>query len=246
MSTVDHAIGESSSLLLTKSNKFCCTKASCCVKSKAACWILLWNFAVLLAYEGFYNIDAIMQASYSSAIPIAITVSLTVITIFSPLAGLLTDIKFSRYRAVKYSSYAIVVKLTAFLLITITALIVYHLVTYDLRVWQQMGIAVYCGMVIFVPVYIIFIINAIQFGMDQLHSSSTEDSVLFIHWYVWIYYTSFLITAVSVNFVFYDRYMAHIRVFYTGTTFVVLINIATLSMLVASLCVLYYRKVRAI
>ena len=35
-------------------------------------------------------------------------------------------------------------------------------------------------------------INALQFGMDQLHDSPTEASILFIHWYVWLYYAGSL------------------------------------------------------
>ena len=45
-------------------------------------------------------------------------------------------------------------------------------------------IAYFIGLLVFVMIYIIFAINGIQFGMDQLHDSPTEDSILFVHWYV--------------------------------------------------------------
>ena len=51
---------------------------------------------------------------------------------------------------------------------------------------------------------VIFLINGFQFGMDQLHDSSTEDIVMFLHWYVWMYYISSLITETATNLIFYD------------------------------------------
>jgi len=238
--------GESSSLLpMTRESSVrlndLCTKAPCCVTSKAACWILLWNFAVLLAYEEFYNVDILLQVgSLSTPTPIAIAATLTLISIFAPLAGLLTDVKFSRYRAVKYSSYAIIVKLS-FLFVIVSPVLVVYLITGSLT----SSIVVYIGIAFFSPVYIIFIINALQFGMDQLHSSSTEDSILFIHWYVWIYYTCSLITATSWNFLFYGNSNNNITMSlsYVGLGFLVFSVAAALSLLVLSLCILHHRKV---
>ena len=45
-----------------------------------------------------------------------------------------------------------------------------------------------------------------QFGMDhdQLHDSPTEDSILYVHWYVWIYYTCSLIAQITTNLLFCD------------------------------------------
>ena len=44
---------------------------------------------------------------------------------------------------------------------------------------------------------IVLTTNAINFGMDQLHDSSTQDSILFVHLYVWLNYLSVLVTGSS-------------------------------------------------
>ena len=99
-------------------------------------------------------------------------------------------------------------------------------------------------LLIMVPVYVVFIINSIQFGMDQLHDSPTEDSILYIHWYVWIYYTCSLITQVVWNFFFHDRhYFDYIDILrMLGLSLAGLILIITLFLLTVSLFVIHYRK----
>jgi hypothetical protein len=42
-----------------------------------------------------------------------------------------------------------------------------------------------CGLVCFSA-------NMIQYGMDQLHDAPMEDSILYIHWYVWTSYAGLL------------------------------------------------------
>ena len=98
-------------------------KIRCCVESKAALLILLWNFAVLVGYIGFYDMKAMIQVSHSSLIIITFNSFLTVFTIFSPVAGLLTDIRFSRYKAILCSSYVIIAHTTTLPLILFTALL---------------------------------------------------------------------------------------------------------------------------
>ena len=98
---------------------------------------------------------------------------------------------------------------------------------------------------IIITVYVVFIINAIQFGMDQLHDSTTEDSILYIHWYVWIYYTCSLITQVMWNVLAYDNHYLHYwdvkRI--SGLSMSILTCITTILLITVSLCVVHYRKV---
>ena len=51
---------------------------------------------------------------------------------------------------------------------------------------------------------IVLTTNVINFGMDQLHDSSTQDSILFVHWYVWLNYLSLLVTGVPWSLYFHD------------------------------------------
>ena len=40
----------------------------------------------------------------------------------------------------------------------------------------------------------------IQFGLDQLHDASTNDSVLYIHWYVWTCYLGMSMVKICTSF----------------------------------------------
>ena len=163
----------------------------CCIRSKAARLILLWNFSVLLAYNMFYNINNYGSViGYSILLPI---LPFTIIAVLSPVAGLLTDIRFSRVKVVICNSYVIIVKFIILFIIvasllSISLIFIHH---YDFRfIVKMMTLSILLTMVI---VYVVFIINAIQFGMDQLHDSPTEDSILYIHWYVSIYHICSLV-----------------------------------------------------
>ena len=220
-------------------------KIRCCVESKAARLILLWNFAVLLGFIGFYDIKAIIQVSHSSLIIIAFYGLVTVIAIFSPMAGLLTDIRFSRYKAILCSSYAIIAHAIFFIVLSTVILCSVRL---DLKSIQSkisiFIIVVYLG--IFAVVYMVFIVNGIQFGMDQLHASPTEDSILYIHWYVWIFYTCSLITEIPWNLMSYDSWYFEIlnsSLEISGICMAVVILIVLMLLLTVSLCVVSYRKV---
>ena len=96
---------------------------------------------------------------------------------------------------------------------------------------------------------VIFIINAFQFGIDQLHDSPTDDSILFIHWYVWIYYVCTLLTEISFNLLFYDSFGFSLHSFslkslqISALCMYFFIFTTTLSLIAFSLCIVHYRKV---
>ena len=95
----------------TSANKrgSCCKQSSVCIQSRPARWLLLWNFAVLLTYRAFYTSENVLQMDNISLIPVVFSTVFIIISIFSPVAGLLSDVKWSRYRAVRYSSIAIII-----------------------------------------------------------------------------------------------------------------------------------------
>ena len=163
----------------TRNPKWKFFRVTCCVKSKAARLVLLWNFAVLLAYRMLYNIDMVMQVRLTSLHFITFTIALTFIAVFSPVAGLLTDIRFSRYRAGFYSSWFIILKVMFVIVFVILTFIGYY--SFFMNISRSVFLAPLLAMLaVFVTIYVIFIINVFQFGIDQLHDSPTEDSILFI------------------------------------------------------------------
>ena len=95
--------------------------------------VLLWNFAVLLAYRVFYNIDVVMQISYTAEAPIIFIVGFSFIAVVSPVTGLLMDIKFSRYKAVLCSSYAILMKILMVTVIFVAITLFAHFNSFPLR-----------------------------------------------------------------------------------------------------------------
>ena len=214
----------------------------CCIRSKAARLILLWNFAVLLAYEMFYDIN--IFAFFISSTVLFYVPPFTLVAVLSPMAGLLTDIRFSRAKVVICNSYVIIVKIIILFIATpffFTFLYQYNYANNKYVVLISISVALF----VVVTFYVVFMINAIQFGMDQLHDSTTEDSILYIHWYVWTYYICSLISQISWNFLLYDRYFYNydeiVRI--SGYCLTSLTFLIILLLLTVSLCVVHYRKV---
>ena len=217
-------------------------KAKVCINSKAAHLILLWNFSVVLGYKCVYNIEAVMQVSYTAVIPLLVNSVFGVIAVVSPMIGLLTDIKISRHKAVTRMSYIILAEV---LLTPAIAVFLYYKAAAISN--HQARYALVLGLLYFGAVavtLIAFLINAFQFGMDQLQDCSTEDLLLYIHWYVWIQHACSLITGIPWNLIFYDAlvytYKDAIRI--TGVCMSALIVATISALLLYSLCVMIHRK----
>ena len=231
----------------TRKTKHSCFSRPCCIGSKAARLILLWNFAVILSYQMVYNLNT-YQVSVSPWLPLLLTITFTSVAVLSPVAGLLTDIKFSRFKTVLYTSYTVYIEISfAFLILTIFAFSLKYDINIHLSKDTATTLLVIAGCVVSVifTAYVLFIINGIQFGMDQLHDSPTEDSILYVHWYVWIYYTCSLISQIAWNFLLYDGYYVNYieSIQIVGLSTVIFIIFTILFLLTVSLCVVHYRKV---
>ena len=139
-----------------------------CVSSKAALLILVWSFVIGLLGGMFLNPDVAALFVYYVDDSASYLLSIyAIITCFFPLAGILADVKFGRYKTVVTSICTVLLSL----------------------LFLSVGISVftlYLGLIGFTA-------NVVQFGMEQLHDSSGEDRTLFIHWYVWTYFGSMLI-----------------------------------------------------
>ena len=216
----------------------------CCIQSKAARLILLWNFSVLLAYNMFYNINIFLY-NYIDYVILLPIVPFTFVAVLSPVAGLLTDIRFSRVKVVVCNSYVIIVQLIILIIVLVSILAFLNHYPHNRHFRKNTHIVAVSILFITVTFYVVFMINAIQFGMDQLHDAPTEDSIFYIHWYVWICYTCSLISEIDWNFLLYDGYHFHsldiLKISGISTTILALITIFLL--LTVSLCIVHYRKV---
>ena len=176
-----------------------------CVSNKAALLILLWSFVI-----GLLSAMMLKPEMYMRMFPYSISLVaygvIVIFTCFFPLAGILADIKFGRYKTVVTSLFIVSLALGAI----VTAVLVGNGIFWSVLATSE---SVYAGIVISIAFYFLggiltiilyvgligFTANVVQFGMDQLHDSPGEDSTLFIHWYVWTYYASFFVVQLAWN-----------------------------------------------
>ena len=222
----------------------------CCITSKPACFILLWNFAVLLIYKALYDTAAYMKVNRALAITAEFAAAIILISIISIFAGVVTDVKFSRYKAVSCSSYVIIISVVLVVANTGTRELLYQLILHTISTKNSIILPltitnISLFVILIVPV-MIFLVNALQFGMDQLHDSPTEDLILFIHWYVWIYYVAVSFGCIAWNFTF-DAFINPTDTIETtgifGISFSLLLSTIILFLLIASIYVVQSKKV---
>ena len=201
-------------------SKFHCRRQRCCVSSKAALLILLWNWILIAGFESFLNPKFFRELAnignnFMNASVIAYSV-VAFLFLFYPLAGCLADIRWGRYKTVVYSVRIIwgsVVAVVVFAGAALATILIPFVVvlssqdTYPNTI--QLTMIILVSVVFGIPAFIAFLLipcglvcfsaNVIQYGMDQLHDAPMEDSVLYIHWYVWTSYAGLLPLEIGVN-----------------------------------------------
>ena len=172
-----------------------------CLGSKAALMVLIWVFLVLLVYLFIIDLDS-YQVSYQVLLMniqyyhIAKSSFPAMFVFFYPLAGLLADLKFGRYKVIIASLWMLVAG-TPFVLLGCAFLVAMlhshleHKACLALAVIG--GILMVTGFPLFVCSFVAFNANVIQSGLDQLHDSPAEDQVIFIKWYIWTYQAATLV-----------------------------------------------------
>ena len=172
-----------------------------CLGSKAALMVLIWVFLVLLVYLFIIDLDS-YQVSYQVLLMniqyyhIAKSSFPVVFVFFFPLAGLLADLKFGRYKVIIASLWMLVagspfVLLGCAFLVAMLHSHLEHKACLALAVIG--GILMVTGFLLFICSFVAFNANVIQFGLDQLHDSPAEDQVIFIKWFLWTHQTATLV-----------------------------------------------------
>ena len=156
-------------------------KKICHKHNMAILMILLWQCANNLMYY------VLMQPSYTiqnmdTMGAIYFICFEAILSLLSPLAGLLADVVYGRFKVLKRSTYIMLASeiLTLVVLVMISAVVDTFNYTYYLLI-ALLGIAVlgyYLGRVFFLT-------NIIQFGTDQIRDSPTQNSVLYIYIFFW-------------------------------------------------------------
>ena len=192
-----------------------------CVSNKAALLILLWSFVVGLCGAMLLNPEMYLRI-FSLMYSLAAYGVVVIFTCFFPLAGILADIKFGRYKTV------------------VTSLFIVLLAVVFGVLGGLVFIILYVGLIGFTA-------NVVQFGMDQLHDSPAEDNTLFIHWYVWTYYASFFSVqlAWSLGFQFpFNQFIDDKITNYNiiGICLLLLIPVIVVMVLAITLCLVRHRR----
>ena len=195
--------------------------------SKAALLILVWNLIISFGILGLLDPTALIYlASVNSESLISGLLILyygfsALLFLFYPLAGFLADIQWGRLKTVVNSLCTILWSLVLAMVlvgVAILGFIPVMIQTHDQDTYpntiQTIVLAVVC-LVIGIPVLVALLLvlcglvafsaNVIQFGIDQLRDAPTDDSVLFIYWYVWTTFAGLLIirlmTGVNIGIV---------------------------------------------
>ena len=229
-----------------------------CITSKPAFVILFWSFSALLGNKvlintvnigHIYGFRIYPESSLQSTLYLKmfITFLFLGITIIYPVAGLLADIKFGRYKTVLCSSYIIVITMSLFPLYAVGIAVmknIHNLNDLLRSPFLSLVILFLLHITVLLISSIIFTTNAFNFGMDQLHDSSTQDSILFVHWYVWLNYLGLLVTGVPWSLFIYDsRYFDYIDTFrIVALTLFSFIFSVILVILISSLCLIKYKQ----
>ena len=213
-----------------------------CVSNKAALLIFLWSFVVGLCNAMLLNPEMYQPIFVTSFSNFLIAYGVVVIfTCFFPLAGILADIKFGRYKTVATSLF--IVLLALLLQPGVAVIIIRQLYNWWLLiVFSALG----CILALLLYVGLIgFTANVVQFGMDQLHDSPAEDNTLFIHWYVWTYYASFFVVQLALNLgltpMFINAYMP-VYASIIGLCLLLLIHVVVVMVLAITLSLVRRRR----
>ena len=190
-------------------------RSRCCLRSKATILVLVWNFIIVMGLGNifdpstytntlhFHNVFDSTTIVYINRVSYGISVFLL---LFYPLAGCLADVCLGRYRTIVNSLCFIFWSQVLILVFSGLALSGSSLVIKDFLESEKMlhlnrmqiitiivlclvfGLPIFFGILLIVCSLVTFNANVIQFGLDQLHDAPTEDSILYIHWYVWTSY----------------------------------------------------------
>jgi hypothetical protein len=195
-------------------SKFHCRRQRCCVSSKAALLILVWNLILAASFESildpnFFRTVFEIDDDFDEIKPFSAMMYSVVafLFLFYPLAGCLADIRWGRYKTVVYSVRVIwgsLVAMVVFAGVAVASILIPDVFmnpqafSSNIRLVMMVVVSVVFGIPTLVALLLIsfglicFSANVIQYGMDQLHDAPMEDSILYVHWYVWTSYAGLL------------------------------------------------------
>ncbi len=149
------------------------------VRSKGAVVVLVWIYFLILSFfNPVYNINTKITLQGLSLHILAISGAI-IIFLIGPLAGLVATVYCGRYRVVSWSLWIIWIGNTA----TVPILILQRLYPAIQDVLVDFGVVLAETVICFGMV--MFFVNCVPFGLDQMPDASGEEIKTFIHWFMW-------------------------------------------------------------
>ena len=149
-------------------------------KKKGVAIVLFWSFTVFLVFNYLINLNVEFPMNQHKRKYWYFT-GMSGATMFFPMVGWIADVHVGRYTCIKFSMvimwFSAILLFLAYALEPIyscPALIIVFTVTLAIGVGG-------------------FQINGIQFCVDQLLDSSSTEIISYITWYVWSYFSSYLL-----------------------------------------------------
>ena len=160
----------------------------CCLRSRAAQLILLWNFIVAFVFESLLSTDPdsyLLSSIFGPGIKVSSAnfAANAFILIFYPLAGYLADVRYGRYWMVTRSLWLMFFS-ELFLMASVIVVVMYLFAFGEGGRWSQLFYMLFIAAVPSMCGLVSFRANIIQFGVDQLQDFPSEDSIFYIFWYV--------------------------------------------------------------
>ena len=160
-------------------------------KSKGGIIQLLWVVCVLLAvFRSYFHLKSSAEtAAFAAAIAIGLFIF--------PLSGLLGDAVLGRYRLIKCSLHALWVSI---IIHSLADVLVHIYQVNGSRTWSIVSDSFLylwgagCGL---------FLINSVQFGIDQLVDATSRQISSYISWYCWCFFMTDVIEILVLECTYY-------------------------------------------
>ena len=193
-------------------------KTSKRVTVKPALMVLMWSFFMGVVYAAVTSLSSYQIPIDALNIPTYLMADATyfgLIHLFYPIAGLLADLKFGRYKTI-ISSIWILVAGAPLLLFGSSFLVTASEQSQSNVLFLSIGGVLTCvGVILTICSTVAFSANVIQFGLDQLHDSSTDEQVVFIEWYTWVFYAASVTFQVMTEVLEDSGYVSVLAIYYT-------------------------------
>ncbi len=192
-SVINSIVAGQTSISCGNNERITSVKLNCSLK-RSYQWRWFGNKGIILVL--FWNFSAFAFLNYILRVYVenpAVTyryhyfIAIAVVVTFFPVVGWLTDVYIGRYRVIKGS---LLVLWCGAILWCLTDLI--HLESLMSRLINHYMVICICVLVCLALGC--FLVNIVQFSIDQLLDSSSNEIISFITWFVWTYYIAKLVS----------------------------------------------------